>query len=143
MPLRWIIVKGRQAFEGDAWMIDALRQTGRILMGRARRRGRLREGPTSNGPASRFGAAGSFLARSGRHATRSIRPNRVASSARQWCAPRLPVPPCASREKENPTAAEKDPTAPMALEMAFEFSDRAKKLHEQALAFAREHGSPR
>ncbi len=30
----------------------------------------------------------------------------------------------------------------MALEMAFEFSDRAKRLHEQALAFAREHVAP-
>jgi acyl-CoA dehydrogenase len=30
----------------------------------------------------------------------------------------------------------------MALEMAFEFSERAKKLHEQALAFAREHVAP-
>lgn len=29
--LRWIIVKGRQAFEGDV-DIDALRQAGRILM---------------------------------------------------------------------------------------------------------------
>jgi hypothetical protein len=29
--LRWIIVKGRQAFEGDV-DIDALRQTGRILV---------------------------------------------------------------------------------------------------------------
>jgi hypothetical protein len=29
--LRWIIVKGRQAFEGEV-DIDALRQAGRILM---------------------------------------------------------------------------------------------------------------